>query len=387
MLLRFQDPLKLKTKKIVFEDAFHAHDSGTLEQLKELSSRRKVIEESVNESSFITEAIAREMAGGLTSKIEQDLKKLECYIPLLKNLVMHCELLQSTPKVLQCISDLKIQWSSALNASSIFNLGGPKFFRIDNLHFELAMILFLYGAHLRERAFEVLSEDLVQSTTLYRKAAGVYNYLANVILPPLQPASTKEIPLEATTMISSVMSLICLAEAQAVTIQKAEERKGSSNLLVKLHFGITQMLDTAASVISSKGGESNDISARLMEFIYSCSILYQLRSQKHLAVGLTTSEEGHMMVRQVGVAIGVLRYAINRVKSTKAAKDESWRSVFNQEIVDVAELLRKLEYENELVCHEKIPDVDGLPVLQGLRIVEAIPFEPQRWERELVFMT
>lgn len=48
-----------------------ASDCGTLEQLKELSSKRKAIEDSINESTFITEAIAREMSGGLTSRCEQ----------------------------------------------------------------------------------------------------------------------------------------------------------------------------------------------------------------------------------------------------------------------------------------------------------------------------
>lgn len=55
----------------MFEDVYNAHDSGTLEQLKELSSKRRVIENSINESSYITEAIAREISGGLTSHYEQ----------------------------------------------------------------------------------------------------------------------------------------------------------------------------------------------------------------------------------------------------------------------------------------------------------------------------
>lgn len=57
--------------QLVFEEAYAARDSATLEQLKELSSKRRVIEESINESSSITEAIAREMSGGLTSQVQQ----------------------------------------------------------------------------------------------------------------------------------------------------------------------------------------------------------------------------------------------------------------------------------------------------------------------------
>lgn len=48
-----------------------ARDSGTVEQLKELSSKRKGVEVSINENSFITVAVAREMSGGLTSRCEQ----------------------------------------------------------------------------------------------------------------------------------------------------------------------------------------------------------------------------------------------------------------------------------------------------------------------------
>lgn len=55
----------------MYESVFLAHDSGTLEQLKELSSKRRAIEESINKSSNVTEAIAREISGGLTSHFEQ----------------------------------------------------------------------------------------------------------------------------------------------------------------------------------------------------------------------------------------------------------------------------------------------------------------------------
>lgn len=56
--------------QLVFEEAYAARDSATLEQMKELSSKRRVIEQSINESSSITEAIAREISGGLTSHIQ-----------------------------------------------------------------------------------------------------------------------------------------------------------------------------------------------------------------------------------------------------------------------------------------------------------------------------
>lgn len=57
--------------QVAFEDTYYARDSGTLEQLKQLSSSRKAIEASINGSSQLTPAIAREMAGGITSPILQ----------------------------------------------------------------------------------------------------------------------------------------------------------------------------------------------------------------------------------------------------------------------------------------------------------------------------
>lgn len=54
----------------MFEDVYCSQDSGTLEQLKELSSKRVGVE-LINENNSITDAIAREMSGGLTSQCEQ----------------------------------------------------------------------------------------------------------------------------------------------------------------------------------------------------------------------------------------------------------------------------------------------------------------------------
>ncbi|XP_010263087.1 PREDICTED: BRO1 domain-containing protein BROX [Nelumbo nucifera] len=376
-MLPFGDPSKLKTKKVVFEDIFIAHDSGTLEQLKELSSRRKAIEESINESSFITEAVAREMAGGLTSHYEQELQKLQRYLPLLENLVFHVESVNNNQQMVQWTQDLKIRWSSVLCASSIFNLMGPKFFQIDNLRFELGMVLFLYGAILRERASEILTADLVQSATLYRKAAGVYDHLANKVLPSLQPALAQERIPEATLSICSIMSLICLAEAQAVTIRKAEEKGTARSLLAKLHHGISQSLDEAASILYSTTGDCKDISVRFLDFISSCRALHTLRSQKYLAEDLKTAG-------QVGVAIGVLRRALENSKE-KMPREKSWHLVFRQEMDVVSEMLRRLEHENDFVWHEKVHSGDELPSVQGMRIVSPIPYCSQRWERELVF--
>lgn len=86
----------------------------------------------------------------------QDIQKVEQYLPLLENLIHHVDLVSNNRQIVQWTSRLKIRWSSTLSSQSFFQLMGPKFYQIDSLQFELGMVLFLYGAFLRERALEVL---------------------------------------------------------------------------------------------------------------------------------------------------------------------------------------------------------------------------------------
>jgi hypothetical protein len=115
----------------------------------------------------------------------------------------------------------------------------------------------------------------------------------------------------------------------------------------------------------------------VQEFILSCKSLHELRSQKYLAEGLK-------IAGQVGVAVGVLGQALINAKKSMPG-EELWKSVFRKEIDDASAMLRKFEYENEFVWHEKIPSGDELPLPQGNKIVSIIPYHPKRWERELAF--
>lgn len=373
----FSDFVKLKTKKIIFEDTFIARDSGTLEQLKELSSKRRMIEESINERSYITIAVAREMFGGSTLQCEQDIQKLEKYLPLLENFIHQVNMVSDKPRILQWTSELRISWSSALTSSSFFSFLGQKFFQIDSLLFEVSMMIFLYGALLREWASELLSKDLVQSATLFRRASGVYHHLANEVLPSLQPVLPPERAPEVTSSVCSVLSLICLAEAQAVIIRKSEEKGNTQSLLAKLHYGAAQMLDEAILILQSVVEDRKDISLRFVEFLSFCKVMHELKNDVYRAQSLKTDG-------QIGVAIGVLRKALVTAQMNLPG-NESWRLVLNQEADKLRGLLEKYEHENDFVWHDKIPTQLEFPLPEGKRIVKFIPYHPQRWERALSF--
>ncbi|KAK9118492.1 hypothetical protein Scep_016585 [Stephania cephalantha] len=338
-MLNFPDPVKLKTKKLIFEEIYKTPDAGTLEQLKELSARRRAFAVNISESSSNTEATARDISDGLNSRFEQDLEKLELYLPLLENLIYNIDLVRKDARM-AC----RTSWSSAFSSSCVLNL-----------------------------------KDIVQSATLLRKAAGVYQYLADEMLPSVQSSFSRERPPEATSPMSSIMSLICLAEAQAVTLRKAEEKGSTHGILVKLHFGIKEMLNEATTNLQQLRKGCKNISPRLEEFICSCKALHELRSEKHLAESLEVAE-------QVGVAIGVVRRALNNAKR-KMPTNSAWRSVFKQEMEVVSEKLKKVERENELVWYHKIPHDHELPLLEGKTIVSAIPYKPQMSVYKLVFRT
>ncbi|KZV35947.1 hypothetical protein F511_35916 [Dorcoceras hygrometricum] len=333
------------------------------------------MEESVNDKCLVTAAIAREMSGGLTSRCQQDIQKLEYYLPLLENLVHHINLIDNNQQMISWISHLKIRWSSVLTSSSIFNLKGPKFYQFDNIHFELGMTLFVYGALLREQALEVLPSDLVHSTSLFRKAAGVYTYLAEEVLNHI--VGTQKKPPEATSHMSSVMSLICLAEAQAVTTRKAEENGNTDGLLAKLHYGVTDLMARALVILQSTTKECNDISPRLMDFVLTCKSLHELRSYKYLAESLRN--EG-----KIGNAIGVLHRALSNSQKNQPRED-SWKQVYKHVFDDMTWLLQKYQHENEFVWHDKVPHHSELPSPKAVKIVGHIPYQPQKWERTLVF--
>lgn len=113
------------------------------------------------------------------------------------------------------------------------------------------------------------------------------------------------------------------------------------------------------------------------EFIWSCKALHELRSQKYLAESLKDAG-------QVGIAIGILHDALINVKK-KMPGEESRKSIFRKEVDVAADTLTKCEHENEFVWQQKIASGDELPLLQGNKIVNAIPYRSKRWERELAF--
>lgn len=116
----------------------------------------------------------------------------------------------------------------------------------------------------------------------------------------------------------------------------------------------------------------------MQEFISSCKALHELRSYKYLAECLKTDG-------QIGVALGVLRHALITAQKNKPPGKETWRLVLKQEVDSMAELMQKFEHENNFVWNDKIPTHHDLPLPEGKKIVNLIPYNRQRSESSLSF--
>lgn len=115
----------------------------------------------------------------------------------------------------------------------------------------------------------------------------------------------------------------------------------------------------------------------MQDFMLCCKTLHELMSYKYLVEGLKTDGK-------IGIAIGILRWALANAKKS-IPKEESWRFVSQRVVDELNGLLQKYEHENEFVWHEKVPYNDELPLPQAVRIVSLIPYQPQKWERTLIF--
>lgn len=171
------------SEQIVYDQGCNALNSETQVLLQRLSSNRRAIEQLMNKRSHTAESTSGEVTGlaslsqevdllnyfsslfvlsGIAwltclRKMPQNLQKFEEYLPLLAYLVSYTESHPKSSNIHNWVSDLKIQWFCPMTSSCYLKLGDSRFFRMDNLRFELGMSLFLYGAILRERAFENLS--------------------------------------------------------------------------------------------------------------------------------------------------------------------------------------------------------------------------------------
>ncbi|KAF3489442.1 hypothetical protein F2Q69_00055760 [Brassica cretica] len=157
---------------------------------------------------------------------------------------------------------------------------------------------------------------MVESTKAYREAAGVFDYVCKI--GHTDWSYIEKFP-ELTSPVCSSLKLICLAEGQAVTANKAKEKGTSASLVAKLHYGVTQFVAEAnASLLSKTNTQVKQLSTQFLDYVSTLGALHELKSGKHLAESLESKGE-------LGEeAIGVLRRSLARAKLTTQCRSDTW---------------------------------------------------------------
>ncbi|KAG5394927.1 hypothetical protein IGI04_024890 [Brassica rapa subsp. trilocularis] len=351
-------------KQIVLGNVIKFTEKETKSELN-ISLSRKQVEDSIGRSSHGVEAIVRE-----------DLVRIKAYLLFLRYMIDHMNKPCNQEISNRFTKNLNIRWSSGLNLdckssnglslASIFQPKSTPFFQSKDMLFELHMILFIYALKLREKAMVLASKaDMVESTKAYREAAGVFDSVCKI--GHTDWSSIEKFP-ELTSPVCSSLKLLCLAEGQAVTANKAKEKGTSASLVAKLHYGVTQFVAEAnASLLSKTNTQVKQLSSRFLDYVSTLGALHELKSGKHLAESLESEGE-------LGEAIGVLRRSLARAKLTTQCRSDTWKSIFKKEREQVITMMNKYESLNESMMLQRIPLEADLPTLQGDKIVKLIPY-------------
>ncbi|MEW5300603.1 MAG: hypothetical protein WDW36_003521 [Sanguina aurantia] len=101
-----------------------------------------------------------------------------------------------------------------------------------------------------------VTAGLAEASTLLRKAAGVYQWLAQSGCPRIMHEILPERPAELLSGMSLCLQSACQAEAQAITAHRAGQRCTSPATTAALHEGAAELFDEAARALTANTGES-----------------------------------------------------------------------------------------------------------------------------------
>ena len=213
----------------------------------------------------------------------------------------------------------------------------------------------------------VLGEGAPAIATRLRAAAGLYKHCAETVLPPLHDALPGERPNELLASMAETMRLVCLAEAQAATARRAEERGAANGLLVKLHLGAHDLYARADKCLNDHVSDFNRISRKLQACILLGVCTHRARAYRCAA-------EDAFAAGDVGEAVALCDAADAHLRRCGAAAGESarWRLAMDEETEALASARGVYAKENEVVYFQKVPEKPAWRVAEGKVIVAEI---------------
>ena len=217
----------------------------------------------------------------------------------------------------------------------------------------------------------LLGDSAPAVATTLRVAAGLYKHCAERVLPSLHDDLPGERPNELLASMADVMRLVCLAEAQAATARRAEERGTALRLVAKLHLGAWELFTGADKRLNDRVGDFNRISRKLQAYVLLGICTHRARAYRCAA-------EEAMAETDVGEAIALCDAGMKHLERCATAATESprWKDAWDEESTAMENLRRKFVTENEVVFFEKVPERPKGNLPEGKVIVAEIEHTP-----------
>ena len=214
------------------------------------------------------------------------------------------------------------------------------------------------------------------AVTSFRKAAGIYQYIAKSILPyAISRATTttttttescrpSDLPLECRQESLDVLAAIALAQAQSTAADRAERKHMSPTTLASLHHGAVDLYESAASLCKShfpsmERSAPSAVHPRVRMWLAFSSELSASKARRAQAAMYREQD-------QLGMAVRCLLHAKERMlrtlSSVAVAKEERpWAGPLRGELHSVDQALDAYDKERTIVHVQAIAPSLPLP--------------------------
>ncbi|CAJ0578562.1 unnamed protein product, partial [Mesorhabditis spiculigera] len=252
------------------------------------------------------------------------------------------------------------KWKDAFDKGGIFF--NKASLSLSDGAFERASVLFNCGALMSQIAGAQplkLDEDIRAAALLYRRAAGVFEQLAQRILGMLQEDPTPDLMPDTLSALSALM----VAQAQEVMYIKAYTDKMKASALVKIGAQANDFYDQAYKAMcrdTVKGLWEKE----WLNTVTGKMLAYQALAQYHQA---QVCEDEKKVGEQIARLTEAQRLSQQATKYLGGALDE--------QMALIPKALTAAKKDNDFIYHERVPEFRTLPPLQGHILAKPTPVE------------
>lgn len=255
------------------------------------------------------------------------------------------------------------KWKDAFDKGSIF--GGRISLTVPSLGYEKICVLFNIGAlstQIAEAQNLDCEEGLQKANKRLQAAAGIFSHLKEGVVGTIEQEPTPDLEQEALTVLSS----LCLAQAQEMVVQKAIKDKMKDNIVAKL-AGHADDLYAEVMKVMQKESVRTLWDKDWLALVSGKQALYNGLSQFHQAKVCNTN-------KAIGEEISRLQYCLELFT---AAQTRSGRSNIggcqDYWVRSVERALTDAKKDNDFIYHERIPDVKSLSAIGRAAVVKPTP--------------